>query len=315
MEKQCNKEAEMSFDKKILVIGSVNTDMVVKTSHLPRKGETVMGGTFFMNSGGKGANQAVAVARLGGSVTFICKTGHDVFGQRSQQLFREESIDTSYVFSDPINPSGIALISVDDNAENCILVVPGANANLLPEDIMLAESAIDSSDLILIQLEIPMETVVYAIKQARDKNKKVILNPAPACKLSSDVLNGLYLITPNETEAEILSGLPVFDEQSAILAAQEIYAKGVENVIITMGTRGALVYTKQTSLIVPAYKVKAVDTTAAGDVFNGALTVALSEGKDIVDSVRFACKASAISVTRLGAQDAVPYRKEVDLFG
>ncbi len=315
MEKRCNKETEMSFEKKILVIGSVNTDMVVKTSHLPRKGETVMGRSFFMNSGGKGANQAVAVARLGGYVTFICKTGNDIFGQQSQEVFRKESIDTSYVFSDPLNPSGVALISVDDNAENCIVVAPGANANLLPEDLMLAESAFDSSDIILIQLEIPMETVVYAIKLARDKNKKVILNPAPACKLPSDILHGLYAITPNETEAEFLSGLPVFDEQSAILAAREIHAKGIENVIITMGTRGALVYTKQTSLIVPAYKVKAVDTTAAGDVFNGALTVALSEGKNIVDSVRFASKASAISVTRPGAQDAVPYRKEVDLFG
>lgn len=300
--------------RKILVVGSSNTDMVIKARHLPRPGETIMGGTFFMNPGGKGANQAVAVARLGGQVTFICKTGSDIFGHQSQQLFEEEGINTSYIFSDSEHPSGVALITVDDKAENCIVVASGANANLLPSDLVKAEEAIEQADLVLLQLEIPMQTVEHVVETAFRMGKKVILNPAPAHPLSSVLLQHLYLITPNETEAEMISGVKITDEASAVEAARALSEMGVQNVIITLGSKGALAYYDGEVDFVPALKVDAVDTTAAGDVFNGALTVALSEGRSLTDAVRFACKASAISVTRVGAQASAPYRNEVDLF-
>ena len=298
----------------ILVVGSSNTDMVIKAGHLPRPGETIVGGTFFMNPGGKGANQAVTIARLGASVTFICKTGSDIFGHQSQQLFEEEGINTSYIFSDSEHPSGVALITVDDHAENCIVVASGANANLLPADLVKAEEAIDQADIVLMQLEVPMETVEYVAEIAYRKHKKVILNPAPAHPLSPSLLKHLYMITPNETEAEMISGVKITDRESAVKAACILSEMGVENVIITLGSKGALVYGVEEADFVPALKVEAVDTTAAGDVFNGALTVALSEGRSQLEAVRFACKASAISVTRVGAQSSVPYRSEVDIF-
>ena len=301
--------------RQILVVGSSNTDMVIKAAHLPRPGETILGGTFFMNPGGKGANQAVAIARLGGPVTFICKTGSDIFGHQSQQLFEEEGINTSYVFSDSGNPSGVALITVDEKAENCIVVASGANANLLPSDLEKAEEAIERADLVLMQLEVPMETVCFVADIAWQKGKKVILNPAPAHPLPVDLPRHLYLITPNETEAEMITGVKITDESSAGEAARALSGMGVQHVIITLGSKGALIYSNGKAEMVPALKVEAVDTTAAGDVFNGALTVALSEGRSLKEAARFACKASAISVTRVGAQSSAPYRNEVDIFG
>ena len=301
--------------RQILVVGSSNTDMVIKAAHLPRPGETILGGTFFMNPGGKGANQAVAIARLGGPVTLICKTGSDIFGHQSQQLFEEEGINTSYVFSDSGNPSGVALITVDEKAENCIVVASGANANLLPSDLEKAEEAIERADLVLMQLEVPMETVCFVADIAWQKGKKVILNPAPAHPLPADLLRHLYLITPNETEAEMITGVKITDESSAGEAARALSGMGVQHVIITLGSKGALIYSNGKAEMVPALKVEAVDTTAAGDVFNGALTVALSEGRSLKEAARFACKASAISVTRVGAQSSAPYRNEVDIFG
>lgn len=298
----------------ILVIGSSNTDMVIRTEHLPLPGETVIGGTFFMNPGGKGANQAVAVARLGGQVAFVCKTGSDIFGHQAQQLFSEEGIDSSYVFSDTKNPSGVALITVDTHAENCIVVAPGANAHLTVADLKHSARAVEKADIVLLQLEIPMETVEEAAVMARRLGKKVVLNPAPASKLSPRLLESLYVITPNETEAEMISGIHNVDGASAEAAARKIASMGVPNVIVTLGTRGALVFDGTDCEIVPACKVQAVDTTAAGDVFNGALVVALAEGRSLTEAARFACKASAISVTRVGAQSSVPYRTEVDIF-
>lgn len=298
----------------ILVIGSSNTDMVIRTEHLPLPGETVIGGTFFMNPGGKGANQAVAVARLGGQVAFVCKTGSDIFGHQAQQLFSEEGIDSSYVFSDTKNPSGVALITEDTHAENCIVVAPGANAHLTVADLKHSARAVEKADIVLLQLEIPMETVEEAAVMARRLGKKVVLNPAPASKLSPRLLESLYVITPNETEAEMISGIHIVDGASAEAAARKIASMGVPNVIVTLGTRGALVFDGTDCEIVPACKVQAVDTTAAGDVFNGALVVALAEGRSLTEAARFACKASAISVTRVGAQSSVPYRTEVDIF-
>ncbi len=301
-------------ESKILVIGSSNTDMVICTGHLPLPGETVIGGTFFMNPGGKGANQAVTVARLGGRVSFICKTGSDIFGHQANQLFNEEGIDTSYVFSDTKNPSGVALITVDTDAENCIVVAPGANAHLTPNDLKRSAEAVEAADIILLQLEIPMQTVEAAARMAYRLGKKVVLNPAPASKLSAGLLETLYAITPNETEAEAISGIRITDERTAEEAARKIASMGVCNVIITLGAKGALVCDGAPCDSVPAERSPAVVSTAAGDVFNGALVVALSEGRTLPEAVRFACKASAISVTRVGAQNSVPYRTEVDVF-
>ncbi len=297
--------------RRILVIGSSNTDMVIKTGHLPRPGETVLGGKFLMNPGGKGANQAVTIARLDGRVTFVCKTGNDIFGHQARLLFEEEGIDASYVFSDAENPSGVALIMVDAQGENCIAVASGANANLLSSDLIKAEEAIERADLLLTQLEIPMETVEFAVETAWKKKKRVILNPAPARPLSFSMMRCLYMITPNETEAEMLSGVKITDEESAYQAAKAIHALGVENVVITLGAKGALGYNDSFAELIPATQVEAVDTTAAGDVFNGALVVALSEGKGFGEAIRFACEVSAISVTRIGAQSSIPYRKEM----
>lgn len=266
-----------------------------------------------MNPGGKGANQAVTAARLGARVTFIGKTGSDIFGHQSQQLFEEEGIDTSYVFSDSKNPSGVALITVDARGENCIVVASGANAHLTPGDLKSAEEAIEQAGIILMQLEIPIETVEYVAETAARKNKRVILNPAPACPLSLQLLRNLYAITPNQTEAEFISGIRITDKKSALQAARAIYKMGVKHVIITLGSRGALVYSRGLHAEIPAVPVEAVDTTAAGDVFNGALTVALSEGRELSDAIRFANKAAALSVTRSGAQASSPYRNEVDI--
>jgi ribokinase len=296
----------------ILVVGSSNTDMVIKAPHLPAPGETILGGTFLMNAGGKGANQAIAASRLGGSVTFICKTGNDIFGKQSVQLFKEEGIDTSYILEDPQYPSGVALITVDDAAENCIVVASGANAHLYPVDMMEVNDCIENAGIILMQLEIPVETVAYVASTAVALGKKVILNPAPVCSLSDDILRNLSIITPNETEAYMLTGINVIDELTAEAAARYLHAKGIAVVIITLGAKGALVLQENVCTLMPSVAVTAIDTTAAGDVFNGALVVALAENKTILEAVGFACKAAAISVTRMGAQASAPYRHELD---
>jgi ribokinase len=297
--------------KKIIVIGSSNTDMVIQSDRLPAPGETIIGGAFMMNPGGKGANQAVAIARMGGEVTFISKTGNDLFGKQSIEGYKAEGIETKFIFSDPEQPSGVALISVDAHGENCIVVAPGANGTLSIQDIEKARAAIETADLLLMQLEIPMETVVYAAKIAFDKGVKVILNPAPAQALSSELFKYLYMVTPNKTEAEILSGVKVNDWTSAKEAADKISEKGVDIVVVTLGSVGALVKEGNQYHEVAVKKVEAVDTTAAGDTFSGTLCVGLSEGLTVVEAVNFACKASAIAVTRMGAQASIPYRKEI----
>lgn len=299
---------------KIVVIGSSNTDLVVNTDRAPEGGETVLGNGFVVNHGGKGANQAVAVSRIGGTVSFISKVGNDTFGSQMRRHYEDEGMDVSYVFVDALAPSGVALIIVDGKAENRIVVAPGANGNLTEEDIDKAGLAVEKSEFVLLQLEIPMATVEYAVRMATSLGKKVIVNPAPACPLSEELLRDVYLITPNETEAGILTGITIVDNDSAIKAAEALLGLGVQNVVITLGEKGALVYNAEVSMFVPAYQVKAVDTTAAGDVFNGALAVALSEGRTLPDAARFACAASAISVTRMGAQNSVPSRDELDNF-
>ena len=296
--------------QKILVIGSSNTDMVFKTNEFPQPGETVLGQTFLMNPGGKGANQAVAAARLGSKVRFITKVGEDIFGKQSLEGFEKEGLDLDFVLKTPHFPSGVASIVVNGNGENQIIVASGANMDLKPSD--LADIIFEEADLVLIQLEIPLETVRYIIEKCKSRNSKVILNPAPAQKLDDELLDGLYLITPNETETEILTGILPDDLNSLKAASLYLHDKGVENVIITLGKQGVYLSNNFYQQIIPSEEVVAVDTTAAGDVFNGAVTTALSEGKDWVEACQFACKASAISVTRMGAQSSAPYQHEIN---
>jgi ribokinase len=296
---------------KIFVMGSSNTDMVVKAEKFPLPGETIMGGTFFMNPGGKGANQAVAAARLGGEVTFLAKIGKDIFGNQALQQFQQEGIDTQYMVTDPEKPSGVALITVDAKGENNIVVAPGANAALMPSDLEPARRALQQSEILLMQLEIPLDTVAAAARIAADLGIKVILNPAPARSLPAEILQGLYLITPNESEAETLTGIAISNLATAEIAAEKLRQKGVANVVITLGAQGALVFTAETVQHVPAPAVTPIDTTAAGDVFNGALAVALAEGQNLVQAVTFANQAAAFSVTKLGAQASAPTREDL----
>ncbi len=298
----------------IVVIGSSNTDMVIKTEHLPVPGETVLGGNFFMNAGGKGANQAVAAARLNGSVTFIAKVGNDVFGKEAIELFNKENINTDFVFIDDKNPSGVALISVDAKGENCIAVASGANSFLSKEDIEKTTGVLENAEIILTQLETPLSTIEYVAEFAKQNNKTLILNPAPACALSDELLSKISIITPNEKEAEMLTAIEIQDVKSAKQAAKKLSCKGIKIIIITLGSEGALLYQNNEFQLVPSYKVNAIDTTAAGDVFNGALAVALSEKKLIEEAIQFANAAAAISVTKLGAQASAPTKKEFEDF-
>lgn len=300
--------------KKIIVLGSCNTDMVIQTNRLPVPGETILGGEFMMTPGGKGANQAVAASRLGGNVTFITKVGNDIFGQQSLDLYQSENINTDYIFSDPDNPSGVALITVDSHAENCIVVASGANMSLSKEDVDKCRSEIESADILLMQLEIPLETVEYAAQIASKAGVKVVLNPAPAAMQSPEVYRNINVFIPNKTEAEIISGISITDWDSAQKASDAISDKGVDIVIITLGSSGALLKHEGQYYNIPVeVPVKAVDTTAAGDTFCGAFCVALSEGMELVDAVRFAHRAAGISVTNMGAQVSIPYRKDIVL--
>lgn len=286
-------------------------DMVVKTNHIPVPGETVLGGEFFMNPGGKGANQAVAIARLQGQVGFISKIGDDIFGKQSMQLFEEEGIDVRGMVSDQEGPSGVALITVDEEGENSIVVAPGANAKLTSEEVQSALAQQDEIALLLMQLEIPMETVKMVAKYGKANHIPVVVNPAPMHSDLIPILSEIDILTPNAHEAEMLTGISIADVDSAILAAKKIFEMGVQKVVVTIGRAGAVVFEGGQSHHVPAVKVNTVDTTAAGDSFNGALVVALSEGKSLLSAVEFASRAAAITVTRLGAQSAMPYRNEL----
>lgn len=299
--------------KNIVVIGSTNTDMVVKASHLPAGGETVLGGEFLMNAGGKGANQAVAAARYGNRVVFVAKTGNDLFGERVRSSLREDDIVTDYVSIDPLHPSGVALITIDARAENCIVVASGANMYLSTADVDAAREEISAADVVLMQLESPIETVTYAARMAAEAGVKVVLNPAPAPDkpLPEELMRSLYLITPNRSEASRLSGIEVKDMESAREAAKAILDRGPQSVIITLGGDGSLVYDGQEFTFIEATKVEAVDTTAAGDTFNGVLATMVAEGQNLIDAAREASLAAAISVTRMGAQPAAPTRAEV----
>lgn len=298
----------------IVVIGSSNTDMVVQSDHLPAPGETVLGGKFLMNPGGKGANQAVAAAKLGGDVTLIAKVGNDIFGKEAIESFKAHGINTEHIYADQDTASGVALIMVDAHGENCISVALGANETLTKDEINDSIEVIAKADFLLAQLETPLDVISHAVKIAYENGVKMILNPAPAQELPDDLLQRLYMITPNQSEAELLSGVQVVDASSAQKAAKVLRGKGVQNVMITMGAQGAYVYTGELNQLVPARKVKAVDSTAAGDTFNGALVVALSEGMSILKAIEFANKAAAYSVTRMGAQSSTPLRRDITAY-
>jgi len=298
----------------IIVVGSSNTDMIIKLDRIPRPGETILGGAFVTAAGGKGANQAVGAARAGGQVTFIARVGQDMFGEQAVDGFVKDGINVDHVTRDKTNPSGVALIFVAKDGENSIAVAGGANAKLSPADVKKAKAAFAGASVLVMQLETPLETVQAAADLAAKAGVRVILNPAPAQPLPDKLLNGVSILTPNETEAELLTGIAVNDDASAAAAAAKLRARGVRTVIITLGARGAFVATESGEQLVPGFKVKAVDTTAAGDIFNGALAVALAEGKPLDMSVRFANAAAAISVTRLGAQPSAPTRREIERF-
>lgn len=295
----------------ITVLGSTNTDMVISGDHIPVPGETVSGGTFLMNPGGKGANQAVAVARLSkqkGNCRFIAKVGDDVFGRQTAENMKKDKVDAKLIV-DKKNASGTALILVDKKGQNVISVALGANGTLSPKDLAPFKKDIASSDALLMQLETPVKTVIAAAKIASAAGVPVILNPAPARKLPAELFKLLDWVTPNETEAEILTGVKVTDPKSAQKAVDALLKKGVKHALITMGSKG--VYCGNCRKLYPTKKVKAVDCVAAGDTFNGAFVVALTEGKSCKDAIAFAQQAAAISVTRPGAQASVPFRREV----
>lgn len=315
--------------KNVVVIGSSNTDLVVRAPRIPKPGETLLGDDFLVVPGGKGANQAVAAARLGAKVTFVGKTGFDGFGQAAKENLEKEHIDVQFFTKHPQKPSGVALITVDDKAENAIVVASGANLGLSKEDVLQAKEAIEKAEVVLLQLESPLDVVRFSIEYVSKSfpEKTLILNPAPApaLALEDSFFKGVSVITPNETEASMLTGISVVDLDSAKNACDVLHQKGVNTVILTMGEKGALVSlqkegeAKSFQELISAPKVNAIDTTAAGDVFSGALACALAghepaaRTKDTVlfDAAHFACKAAALSVTRRGAQTSIPYAREI----
>ncbi len=293
---------------KIVVVGSSNTDIVVSSTKLPSPGETVLGGDFDLIAGGKGANQAVAAARAGSDVMFVAKIGNDYFGKKTLEAYQKENINLEKICTDIDKASGIAIILVDEaTGQNSIVVAPGANSSLSISDIKNAEKEIALADIVLVQLEIPIETVEYVLKVAKENNVKTILNPAPAQALSDEILAMVDIITPNETETKILVGIDPGIEQNLEEASEKLVSKVREAALITLGEKGVYFTSRNGEKgLVPSLKVQAIDTTAAGDVFNGYFASALSEGKGFEEAIEIANKAASISVTKKGAQPSIP---------
>ncbi len=299
--------------KDLFVIGSSNMDMVISVPRIPVVGETILGHNFSMIFGGKGANQAVAAIRGGGQVAFITKVGPDVFGEKMKSQFSLEGLPSEFILTDETEPTGVAQILVSDKGQNSIAVAPGANMKLSIKDIQSFEDKILEAKGVLLQLEIPMSTVEYIAQIAHTKNLKLILNPAPAQKINDDIYNGLWLITPNESEASLLTGIDVIDLESAKDAGIFLLEKGVQHVIITLGENGSLLCNRGEFKHYPSFKANVIDTTAAGDVFNGALAVAITQNKSFDEAILFGSAAAAISVSRKGAQTSIPYLHEVEI--
>lgn len=300
---------------RIVVVGSSNTDMVVKADRIPIGGETVLGGEFVMVPGGKGANQAVCAAKLGADVKLVARVGDDVFGEGSLANFRGVGVDTQFVTKDPSSPSGIALIMVDGRAENAIVVAPGANMALTPEDVDRARDAIAEADAVIVQLEIPAETVAHTIELAHSLGIRLVLNPAPIRPMAKELIGKVDILVPNQHEAaELLGKGGQGHTIDAVSAGSELLACGARSVVITLGGKGAYVAGDGVSEFVSPMRVTPVDTTAAGDAFTASLACAMAEGRDLVESARFAARVAAISVTRMGAQPSLPTRAEVDSY-
>ncbi len=304
----------MSAPRHITVMGSSNTDMIIRVPRIPAPGETILGGEFLTAAGGKGANQAVGAARAGGRVKFIARVGSDMFGERAVAALKHDGVDVRNVLRDKRAASGAALIFVSDTGENSIAVAGGANTKLSTADVKRAAAAITGAATLVMQLETPLASVHMAARLAVKAGVPVILNPAPAQPLPDALLKLIAILTPNESEAQLLTGTRVDGPAGAAKACAILRARGVRTVILTMGSRGAFVSDSAGSRLVPGFKVKAVDTTAAGDIFNGALSVALTEGAMLDDAILFANAAAAISVTRLGAQPSAPHRAEIERF-
>jgi ribokinase len=298
----------------ILVIGSTNVDFLIKSDKLPAAGETVTGGIFTQNFGGKGANQAVGAARAGGKVSFVSCLGEDLYADGLLHSFMNDHIDTQYVFKEPSVATGTALILLDKEGNNCISVAPGANFKFTTAHIDKALDAFIGADMIILQMEIPFEVNKYVFSLAKKYQKKVMFNLAPARPFDLSVLQQTYAFVVNEVEASMVTGLKVESDNEVKTAALTLLDKGPEIAVITLGAKGSFFATRENQQFVPAFRVKAVDTTAAGDVYCGSLAVALVEGKSLAEALQFAGAASAISVTRLGAQPSAPTRDEIDAF-
>ena len=297
--------------EKICVIGSLNMDLVVNVDEMPKKGQTLIGSKFREIPGGKGGNQAVAASRLGGDVRMIGKVGDDGFGQRLLNQLKADKVNTDYIQVEE-GPSGVAVITVDKNAENSIVVSPGANFKLTESDIDKCIDAIKESNVVVIQLETPIDTIKYALEKSKELGKFTILNPAPAVKLGDDIIKNVDLLTPNETELEILSGVSIESEEDIQKAANIMIQKGVKQLIVTLGSKGSLYLDKDKTEFKKSYKVEAIDTTAAGDSYTGALSVAFSQGKSIDEAMDFASKVGALCVTKVGAQTSIPNLYDVE---
>jgi ribokinase len=299
---------------KVVVVGSLNMDLVVRAAHLPAQGETILGGEFLMIPGGKGANQAVAAARLGAEVAMVGRVGNDGFGQALRTNLAGESIDVTHIRTDPAASTGVALITVDDSGQNTIVVVSGANMRLTPAEVEAAFTQIGQFDVVMMQLESPIACVETASRLARQAGARTILNPAPARPLPGSLLEQIDILVLNETEASLLSGVGVSEIEGADRAARQLISQGIGSVVITLGERGALLVAgkEDEPLHFPAYPVQVVDTTAAGDAFVAGLAVGLGEGMPLQEAVRLGNAAGALSVTRLGAQPSLPTRGEVD---
>lgn len=298
------------MNPKIVVVGSSNTDLVVQVPYFPAPGETILGDDFLMARGGKGANQAVAAARLGADVTFVSRLGQDSFGEMALKACEAEQINTDFISFDEEKASGVALIMVDQDGENVIAVAGGANNTLMPDDVIAAEPAIKKADCVLLQLEIPLETVKTAVTLANKHNTLVILNPAPAMPLPPELLQAIDILTPNETEAAILGLVDSnsFDDN------QHVHQSGIKTIVMTLGSKGALLIQDGLKQQIPAYPISVVDTTAAGDGFNGALAVGLANGRSLPDAVDFANAAGALAASKAGAQPSLPTLAEVKQF-
>lgn len=296
---------------KILVIGSSTTEMIFHAPVIPGKGETVMGTSFSMSPGGRGVNQAIAAARAGGEVVFLCRTGNDLFGEQVIDVLQQNNINTKNVIRDQELASGISSVIVDSSGNSGITITQGANVNLCEKDLLHAQLAISPGDILLLQLDIPVETIRFVADMARSSGARVILNPAPALPVSDELLKSISILTPNASQAEILTGITITDERSAELAGRILLERGLNRVIITLRSKGAMVIDNGGAEHVPGFEMSSVDTSVVSDVFNGSLVVALSEGKNFYEAVLFANAAASLSASRPGALSSIPYRKEI----